>query len=175
MPKDQDQNQNHDKAPAASVVVPITGKTRHRTGTNKYGVTDKQEAFALAVFEGNNFSDAYRLAYDTQNMNTASIHREAHALTLNPKVSARIDGLFRDKEKEQSLLRLSRSEKVISKLEAIALRDGEADGTQVRALELLGKSMGMWIDKVETEDKTERTEQQLEKDIEQKLIALGIK
>ena len=84
MPKDQDQNQNHDKAQAASVVIPITGKSRHRTGTNKYGVTDKQEAFALAVFEGNNFSDAYRLAYDTQNMNTASIHREAHALTLNP-------------------------------------------------------------------------------------------
>ena len=53
--------------------------------------------------------------------------------------------------------------------------DGEADGTQVRALELLGKSMGLWIDKVETEDKTERNEQQLEKDIEQKLIALGIK
>jgi len=35
--------------------------------------------------------------------------------------------------------------------------------------------MGLFIDKVETEDKTEKSEQQLEKDIEQKLIALGIK
>lgn len=175
MPKDHDQNQSHEKATAASVVIPLKGKSRHRTSTNKYGLTDKQEKFCQAVFEGNNFSDAYRAAYDTQNMNTASIHREAHALTVNPKVSARIDSLFADKEKEQRMLRLSRSEKVISKLEQVALRDGEADGTQVRALELLGKTMGLFIDKVETEDKTERTEQQLEKDIEQKLIALGIK
>ena len=175
MPKDHDQNQSHEKATAASVVIPLKNKSRQRTGTNKYGLTDKQETFALAVFEGNNFSDAYRAAYDTQNMNAASIHREAHALTVNPKVTARIDGLFLDKEKEQRMLRLSRSEKVISKLEQVALRDGDADGTQVRALELLGKTMGLFIDKVETEDKTERTEQQLEKDIEQKLIALGIK
>ena len=70
--------------------------------------------------------------------------------------------------------RLSRSERVISKLEEIALRGGDADGTQVRALELLGKSMGMWIDKVETEDKTERTEEQLEKEIQEKLKRLGI-
>ena len=156
MPKDNDQNQSHEKATAASVVIPLKGKSRQRTGTNKYGLTDKQETFALAVFEGNNFSDAYRAAYDTQNMNAASIHREAHALTVNPKVTARIDGLFHDKEKEQRMLRLSRSEKVISKLEQVALRDGEADGTQVRALELLGKTMGLFIDKVETEDKTER-------------------
>ena len=173
MPKDE--NSSHEKGQAPSVVVPITSKPRQRTGINKHGLTDKQEIFALAVFEGNNFSDAYREAYDTQNMNTASIHREAHALTVNPKVSARIDGLFADKEKEQRMLRLSRSEKVISKLEQVALRDGDADGTQIRALELLGKTMGLFIDKVETEDKTERTEQQLEKDIEQKLIALGIK
>ncbi len=176
MPKDE--NLSHEKGQAPSVVIPLKGnskKSRHRTGTNKYGLTDKQETFALAVFEGNNFSDAYRQAYDTQNMNAASIHREAHALTVNPKVTARIDGLFLDKEKEQRMLRLSRSEKVISKLEQVALRDGDADGTQVRALELLGKTMGLFIDKVETEDKTERTEQQLEKDIEQKLIALGIK
>ena len=49
----------------------VVGSNKKHTGTRKKsatskntGLTDKQEAFALAVFEGNNFSDAYRLAYD---------------------------------------------------------------------------------------------------------------
>jgi hypothetical protein len=50
--------------------------------------------------------------------------------------------------------RLSRAERVVQKLEQIALREGDTDGTQVRALELLGKTLGLFIDKVETEDKT---------------------
>jgi hypothetical protein len=38
--------------------------------------------------------------------------------------------------------RLSRAERVVQKLEQIALREGDTDGTQVRALELLGKTLG---------------------------------
>ena len=175
MPKDQDQNQSHEKGPVPNVVVPITGKSRHRSPKNNRGVTGKQQAFIEAIIEGNNISDAYRLAYDASNMSNASIHVEACRLAKNPNVSLMLDRYYSDMESNNRLMTLTRRDRVISKLEQVALRDGEADGTQVRALELLGKSMGLWIDKVETEDKTERTEQQLEKDIEQKLITLGIK
>ena len=68
--------------------------------------------------------------------------------------------------------RLSRSDRVIQKLEDIALRDGEADGTQVRALELLGKSMGMWIERVETEDKTERDAESIKAELQARLDRL---
>lgn len=177
MPKDE--NQNHERGQAPSVVVPIhkgsNKKSRHRTPKDTSGITDKQQAFIDAIVDGNNISDAYRLAYDASNMSAASIHVEACRLAKNPKITLRLDQYYADREFSNRLQRLSRSERVISKLEEIALHSHEHDGTQVRALELLGKSMGMWIDKVETEDKTERTEQQLEKDIEQKLIALGIK
>ena len=175
MPKDQDQNQSHEKGPVPNVVVPITGKSRHRSPKNNRGVTGKQQAFIEAIIEGNNISDAYRLAYDASNMSNSSIHVEACRLAKNPNVSLMLDRYYSDMESNNRLMTLTRRDRVISKLEQVALRDGEADGTQVRALELLGKSMGLWIDKVETEDKTERTEQQLEKDIEQKLITLGIK
>ena len=150
------------------------GSVKGGTKGTSTGLTDKQEAFALLVFEGTNFSDAYREAYDASAMSAASIHTEACKLVKNPKVAHRIDALIRDREAQQRMQRLSRSEKLISKLEDIAFRNGDADGTQVRALELLGKSMGMWIDKVETEDKTERTEEQLEKEIQEKLQRLGI-
>ena len=172
-------NKNTGKSKPKLTVVGNTGSkstgTRKKSATNPdTGLTDKQETFAMLVFEGTNFSDAYRQAYDASNMSAASVHVEACKLVQHPKVSLRIDRLQRDREAEQRMQRLSRSERVISKLEEIALRGGEADGTQVRALELLGKSMGMWIDKVETEDKTERTEEQLEQEIKAKLKRLGI-
>lgn len=177
---------DHEKDQASSVVTFPKGtkskgkrskgtRTRVKSAINPdTGLTDKQDTFAMLVFEGTNFSEAYRQAYDASNMSAASVHVEACKLVQHPKVSLRIDRLQRDREAEQRMQRLSRSEKVISKLEEIALRGGDADGTQVRALELLGKSMGMWIDKVETEDKTERTEEQLEKEIQEKLKRLGI-
>ncbi len=44
------------------------------------------------------------------------------------------------------------------------------DGARVRALELLGKSVGLWIDKVETEDVTaERSASDIREAIEAKL------
>jgi hypothetical protein len=80
----------------------------------------------------------------------------------------------RDREREQRMQSLSRSEKVISKLEEIALRGGDADGTQVRALELLGKQLGLWREVVETVDKTERSADEIEAALRDRLKALGV-
>ncbi len=145
-----------------------------RSAVQANGLTVKQEAFALAVYEGSNFSEAYRSAYDTQNMSAASIHREACLLIQNPKVSQRVESMQRDREREQRMQSLSRSEKVISKLEEIALRGGDADGTQVRALELLGKQLGLWREVVETVDKTERSADEIEAALRDRLKALGV-
>jgi len=73
------------------------------------------------------------------------------------------------------MLAVSRSDRVIQKLEEIGIDSTAHDGTQVQALKLLMQNLGMLTQVVELEDKTERTEQQLEKDIQNKLIALGIK
>ena len=71
--------------------------TRKKSATNTRGLTDKQEAFAQAIFEGANFSDAYRQAYDASNMSAASIHTEACLLVQNPKVSQRLEQLNLDR------------------------------------------------------------------------------
>ena len=147
--------------------------TRKKSATNKStGLTDKQEAFAMAIFEGNNFSDAYRLAYDASGMSNASVNVEACKLVKNPNVTLTLNRLEEDRALNNRMQRLSRSDRVIQKLEDIALRDGEADGTQVRALELLGKSMGMWIERVETEDKTERDPESIKAELEARLNRL---
>jgi hypothetical protein len=68
--------------------------------------------------------------------------------------------------------RLSRAERVVQKLEQIALRDGDTDGTQVRALELLGKTLGLFIDRMETEDKTVRDAGAVRAELEQRIARL---
>lgn len=57
-------------------------------------LTPKQEAFCLAYIETGNASEAYRQAYPrARNWKPETVHREAHALLNNPKISTRLDEL----------------------------------------------------------------------------------
>jgi len=143
-----------------------------KTPVNSEGLTAKQEAFCMAILEGKGFSDAYRQAYDAEKMSAASVHQEAYKLGTHPKIAQRLERAEREKQAEQRMQRLSRAERVVQKLEEIALRAGDTDGTQVRALELLGKTLGLFVDRVETEDKTERDPEVIRKEIEARLARL---
>ena len=157
-------------------VVSNTGSkttgTRKKSATNTRGLTDKQEAFAQAIFEGANFSDAYRQAYDAANMSAASIHTEACLLVQNPKVSQRLEQLNLDREQQRRMQSLSRSDFVLKQLTEEALNTDNSDGARVRALELLGKSVALFTDKVETEDKTERDADAIKRELQAKLDRL---
>lgn len=50
-------------------------------------MTPKRRAFARALIEGSNPSDAYRLAYSTAGMSAKSIANEANKLKQDPEVS----------------------------------------------------------------------------------------
>lgn len=56
-------------------------------------LTSKQEKFAELVASGEGQSEAYRKAYDTQNMNDNVISVEASRLMENPKITLRINEL----------------------------------------------------------------------------------
>jgi hypothetical protein len=105
-------------------------------------------------------------------MKPATVNRQAHELILNPKITARMDELHRQREQEQRMSALSRSEKVIKKLEEIGLA-GENGGTsQIKALELLGKTIGLFTDRIETEDKTERDADAIKAELQRKLQSM---
>ena len=143
-----------------------------KTPVNSEGLTAKQETFCMAILNGKGFSDAYREAYDASNMSAASIHQEAYKLATNPKIAQRLERAEREKQAEQRMQRLSRAERVIEKLEGIGVRGDAADGTQVRALELLGKTLGLFVDRVETEDKTPRDADSIRAELEQRINRL---
>ena len=56
-------------------------------------MTPKQEAFAIAVSNGKNQADAYRIAYDAKNMKATTIASKASILMTDGNVRAMIDQL----------------------------------------------------------------------------------
>ena len=53
-------------------------------------LTAKQEAFAQAIADGLGQADAYRFAYDAENMKDESVYPQASKLMKSPKVATRI-------------------------------------------------------------------------------------
>lgn len=56
-------------------------------------LTEKQESFCLAYVAIGNATEAYRRAYDSENMKPATINRTAKELLDNPKIAARLKEL----------------------------------------------------------------------------------
>lgn len=58
-------------------------------------LTLKQEKFCQAYVETGNASEAYRQAYDAENMAPETVNNEAYKLQKNPQITARIEELER--------------------------------------------------------------------------------
>lgn len=59
-------------------------------------MTPKQENFCMAYIETGNASEAYRQAYDADEMQTTTVNRKAKELLDNGKITARIAELQND-------------------------------------------------------------------------------
>lgn len=136
-------------------------------------LTPKQEAFVRAYLKTGNASEAYRQAYDATNMSNEAIWVEASQLLSHPKVSLRLKSV-QDKAAEKAALskawvleRLMRNARIAMGEEPVRMTKTYKDketGTTVdevvevldpdkaganRALELLGKELGMFVDRTE--------------------------
>jgi hypothetical protein len=132
-------------------------------------LTAKQTKFINEVSEGSSQSSAYRKAYDTSRMTPKTVWEESSRLRKHPKVSARIVELEAEKEARQRVQALSREDKILNELEDIAFGSTNAMA-RLRALELLGKTVGLFKPK-EVREQT-RTAEEIKSSIELKLAAL---
>ena len=133
------------------------------------GLTEKQETFVQAIVQGNGYAAAYRIAYNTEGMAEPTIHREASKLGAHPKITARLNQIRIQKEQERRAVALSRDEYVLQKLKRIIDDENQPTSSRVRSLELMGKTIGLFVDRIETEDKTERTADEIEADLRARL------
>ena len=92
---------------------------------------------------GFNASDAYRASYNASEMSDKTIWEASSRLSKNPKVVARLDQLTAEKEQNNRMFTLSYEDRIINKLWDI-VDTSKNKRLRVRALELLGRSCGLF-------------------------------
>jgi hypothetical protein len=148
---------------------PRLNKLGIKMATRTPDLTPKQTHFCRAVVSGCTMSDAYREAYNTSNMKPATVHREAHTLKSNPKIATRVESLQGAKDRAVVASSLSDRERVLEQLRHFVDHAVPSDSVKLRACEMLGKSVGLFKDIVET--KVHRTPDEILADIDRRLAA----
>lgn len=166
------------QAPDTDALAPQkTGKaqrTRQKTAPDpETGLTVKQERFCAGVASGLCLSDAYRAAYDAAGMSDKTVHEEACRLFAAPKVSARMKQISQEKADQLRMLAASDAAAAVEVFRRMMLT-ADTDASKIRAAELLAKASGVFTDKVEVTDKTDRSVSELEQSIKERLSRLGI-
>jgi hypothetical protein len=90
-------------------------------------LTPKQEAFCQAIFNGMTQVDAYRKAYDAQNMQPATIYKRAHELINTGPISGRLRELYDDLQERT----LWSKEEASNVLKSIIYRTSVSDKGQI--------------------------------------------
>ena len=109
-------------------------------------LTDKQERFAQCIaLEGMNQSDAYRMAYNVENMTDKSIWEKASEVASNVKVQSRIKEL-KDKVVSPKIMSAKERKEWLS---AKVKDDAEKTENKLKALDILNKMDGEYVQKIE--------------------------
>ena len=106
-------------------------------------LTHKQEAFAQRVAEGATKAQAYRSTYNASGMAPTTVWPHASRLACHPMIAARVNELQAQKEAVQRMFAVGRTDRLIAQLEYLS-DHGSSDAVKIRALELLGKTCGMF-------------------------------
>ena len=138
-------------------------------------LTIKQRAFADAIIKGKlgSFKEVYADVYDVTLTKQGKIPKwvevEASRLMANPKVSLSIQQGLQRRE-VNAVASTSRTRSYVLEQLMRESKESESDSSRVRALELLGKTCGLFSDTLEI--KESRGTHDIEQDIESRIEAL---
>ena len=135
-------------------------------------MTPKQARFAELIAAGSGRAEAYKAVYSTDGMQPSTVSEEASRLVRHPKVAARLDLLKADAEAARRDALRGREEAILAQIEHEALT-ASSDAARIRALELLGKNAGLFVERVAVEA-PERTVAEIEAELIARLTRLKI-
>ena len=116
-------------------------------------LTAKQEAFVQNILQGMSQADAYRSAYDASKMTDKTIHEKASLLAGQDKIKARLNELRGQLANEKIMSAQKRMEWLTD-----LVMNAEASNTdKLKALDILNKMDGEYIQKIAAEVQTETT------------------
>ena len=106
-------------------------------------LTSRQKQFVEEVVDGMSATEAYRASYKATHMSPKTIWEASSRLSKHPKVVARLGELRAEKEVQERMLRLSYGDFVINEIQELAI-NAKSDRARIKALELLGKTVGLF-------------------------------
>jgi hypothetical protein len=146
------------------------GKTKQRSAPDiETGLTEKQEAFIEGILDGKGQAEAYRDAYETKNMTPAQISVEAYRMMRDPKITHRLTQLQAKIEAQRRMLSLSRWDRTLNFFERFMEDETVHPSIRTRNAELMGKHLGLFVERVETKDVTDKTADDIEAQIKARL------
>ena len=110
--------------------------------------TARQKAFASLIIQGHSPREAYEKAYEVKSDNTASHAASANKLLKNPQVSALVESLWHSSKENLVNDAIATRRHVMEELLKHS-QEAKQEGTKLKALELMGKAVGMFTDRVE--------------------------
>ena len=110
-------------------------------------LTANQEKFVQNIINGMNQSDAYRNAYDCSNKSDKTVWEKASVLANNNKVQARLAEL-RDRLATPSIMT---AQKRLEWLTEVITGEGVSTTDKLRAIDLMNKMQGDYVQKIEAE------------------------
>jgi hypothetical protein len=140
-----------------------TGKTMG--AVRGKGLTAKQLHFARCVASGMKQAEAYREAYNAENMQASTVHEKASRLMAQDKIRARVDVLVGLREKALMRSTVDVRTKVLRKLEDMMDSAEPADSVKLRATELLGKTIGLFRDVIEDNRNADLSSEELKEQL----------
>jgi hypothetical protein len=149
------------------------GVHKDETSTNGRDkrLTAKMHAFASNIVQGMSPSDAYRRAYDCSNMSEASIVSDANRLLKDARITQLLESFWVTLKENVIADQQATRRHIMSELYNHAERAGERTSDKLKALELMGRAIGMFTDKVESKVEEVNVDS-LKKELESSLALL---
>jgi hypothetical protein len=150
----QDDNEAGDLSEAERAALQAKPPRKRRTDKP---LTEQQRLFATLVIQGKTQRVAYREAYNTA-MSDSAVSSNASKLANDPRIANMISAAWDETIEHLADDVASTKRYVLRKLVALS-KDAKQEGSRLKALELLGKSVGIFTVVEEKADKAVSADQ----------------
>ena len=116
-------------------------------------LTAKQEQFVQGIIQGMSQAEAYRAAYPKNKMSDKTVWEAASRLMANSKVTARLEELRR----ELATPAIMSAQKRMEWLTGVIQSDEESTIDKMKAIDILNKMDGQYVQKIAAEVQSETT------------------
>ena len=113
-------------------------------------MTPKMKIFCTLIAQGKAPRDAYRQSYNSRTNNEATILTEVNKLMKDPRISVFLEGVWETVKENIIDDTIATRRKVMADLFKHADDEKAQLSNRLKSLELIGRAIGMFTDKVET-------------------------